>query len=115
MKALETNRQVLIWLCVLPTDPTTPEWKRRAQLAFGLSVFMLDWSGFAVDIGILVISFSNHDLETFLFGLFQIIAVIAALYMIIVAFILRDKLANSFAKLTDIYTKRNFLILSSPI
>lgn len=106
MKALETNRQVLIWLNVLPTDPATLERKKRAQQVFGPLVFFINCSGFAVDIAVLVISFSEHDLETFLFGLFQTIATINTLYMIIVAFILRDKLANFFAKLTNIYTKR---------
>lgn len=107
MRALETNRQVLIWQCVLPADPETSEKKHRAQQIFGLSVLIINWSGFAVDFMVLVNSFSDHDLETFLFGIFQTVAVVNALYMIIIAFIQRDRLANLFTQLTNIYTKRN--------
>lgn len=101
MEPLITNHRVSIWLCICPADENTSKLKKILHRMF---------SGFCVIsmictfIASLIFALKNTSakIEESLFAMLQIVTISAMIYMLVVASILRRKIANIFKSLSDI-------------
>lgn len=102
MKPLETNRQVLTWLCILPADETAGKFKKWICIAFSCSLITTSVCGF-ISSSAFMLKFWSTNLIDCLYALFQVAANVSALYMMMIAYNLRHKVAALFDRLTEIY------------
>lgn len=108
MIALKTTQTILTWLCIIPADEATPEWKKSAYMIFNLGTFFGNIA-FLLSVTKFLITFISVDLEGSLYALFQIAAICSGIYGMTIAFILRRKYAAMIETLSDIYDERKTL------
>lgn len=101
MKPLSNYRQVLMWLCICPTDETVS--KHQKMLCVAFSVFFNASSlSFIVASLTYFIESSSTDMGKLFFTFLQTIGVLGEMYMMAIAFILRQKITAMFDHLSEI-------------
>lgn len=102
MNPLTVCRRELAWLCIYSPSGPIDKWLKRKRIIFGLSVVVCLVLYLIANIAFLreIISI---DFSESLFVIMQILAVIANLNVIMVAFIARHKITNIIDILTEIY------------
>lgn len=105
---LSTNRRVLSWLCVYPTDATASKWLKLAHIIIGVILF----AGPAiVTVGSFfwIMKFISIDLEIALFGLLEFVAFVNVVYSHMMAFYYRREIFEMLQDLSKIYEECKFL------
>lgn len=105
IKPLETNRRVLIWLCMFLPDETASKREKLTYIVFTVCGVCTILSMLAASVTFFV-KFVSIDLEESLYALVKISAYLCLTYMMIVVFILRHKISDIFEKLSTIYDER---------
>lgn len=110
MQPLEKNRRKLIWLGIYPADKAT-RLEKFLYAIHAVAVFSLTFAVFSASL-MFFIKFLSIDLETVLFGIWQINVFITVLSMFVIMFFLRQKLKMAFGTLSYIYSasKQKFII-----
>lgn len=106
---LQTNRLVLKWLCIQPMDEGESPWKRFYHAIFTFIQLTMNVGMFATSV---VFAWENIyiDLQVVLYALFQMACSFAVIYMWIVAFLLRGKIAAFLGTLSEVYDARKHWI-----
>lgn len=102
MKPLATNRQVLTWLCICPSDQNTSALKKTFFTILALVSFALVFS-FLVSSIVFFLKNVSIDLENGLYALVQIACSFDSVYMFAVVFISRKKINRFLQTLVTIY------------
>lgn len=102
MIPLKTNRLILIWLCIYPTDANTSQGKRIAHILFSVSIFAVNLIGI-ISNGWYFIRYKSVSLEDALFALITIIGTVNAAYINVITFYLRHKIVRLFEILDQFY------------
>lgn len=98
---LDSAKLVLTWLCMLPANDSTPEWKKRAYFAAFLSVNILNIAC-AISQLTYFLQFKSIDIEGSVLNLLGVVGPGAVVYVSIIAFSLRQKIHVIFQKFTAI-------------
>lgn len=99
---LATIRKVLKWLCILPAREATSKHKKLIYIVFSVSILTISICGFTSSL-IFIVKYFSTNLEDCLYALFQVSGNISNLYMVLIAFILRHRIAALFERLWEIY------------
>lgn len=102
MEPMATARKVLTWLCIVPADEETTKFKKLIYIACTSALMVSTICGFLTS-SAFIIKFMSTNLEDCLYALIQICATVGDTYMMLVAFILRHKIAALFDRLAAIY------------
>lgn len=102
MIPLETNRRVLTWLCVFPSEEGTSWHMKVAHIAFCSFVLGMNVVSCIVSVAFLLKYISN-DMEQCLFAFVQICGEVNMSYIIIITYLLRHKITATYNSLADIY------------
>lgn len=102
MDALPTARIVLTWLCVYPPDVSVSNAKRKIHYIFTLIVIALQVIVFGVGLAFML-RYIMTDMAHSLFAFSVSLAHLAMIYVIIVAFFLRNEIPTIFETLQNIY------------
>lgn len=102
MRPLETNKVMLKWLYLYPTDESTSVWRKLAYLCFSLNIFGSLICTVIASVPF-VIKYKSTDLENCLFALSQMFACSNMSYMVMIAFFMRHKIADVYKHLAMIY------------
>lgn len=102
MKVFRTHHFIFTLMCIFPKGETTPLWKQVLILIFGIIIPTSVLWGFAASF-VYVLKFANVDLEESVKTVFQIAAYVNVSYMMIIAFLKRDKIINIFNRFQHIY------------
>lgn len=108
MNPLQTAKQVLTWLCVLPADETVSERKKLLYRGLVYVVFVSMVSSLLASVAFFI-KFMNIDLEEALFALAQVGGTSAMGNIIIATYFLYPKIIAIFEKLSKILTERKCL------
>ena len=101
---LVTNRRVLTWLCVYPSERTTTKSQQLAYLAFSFIVFTGILSSLIASVAFFIKHVST-DLEVALYAVSQIAAAASILYAILMTYFQRRGIATIFQQLAAIYER----------
>lgn len=102
MIALKTNREVLRWLCVYPAEENASKWKKGIYAAFG--AFILCTNSFAFGAStVYFLRNTSNDLESSLLALGQLAGCANVIYISIITFLMRRKIAACLDSLSKIY------------
>lgn len=113
MKPLVTTKKFLTWLCICPLDENSNKSKKLFCIAFSVIFIGNQVVAFAGSLTFFL-KYVSIDLEVCLYALFQLAAEVGVMYMIIVAFIHRFKIAALFENLSKIYDEsKNRWVFSS--
>lgn len=105
MKPLVTNRKVLTWIGILPAAERTNKFRKLIYITFYFA--LTSSSGFALFTSLtFMLKYMSTNLEDCLYALFQVAADMNLVYMMVIALILRRKIAALFDRLTEIYNER---------
>lgn len=104
MHPLETNRQVLMWLCGIPTDKSTSKWKRYAYIAFTSIVMMVHLSSMLTGAAFIYI-YKSIDMGETLYSLIHTLGSTSMLYLAIATVLLSRDSAEIFEGLKKIYNE----------
>lgn len=109
MKPLQTNQQVLTWLCVYPTNEKMSKFKKFLCIVVSVAVFFGYFNVLLASIAFFL-KYASTSLEQSLYALFQISGDFGTAYMMLAAYTLRKQFKIIFDKLSDIYDacKYNF-------
>lgn len=102
MKPLETNRQVLTWLCGFQSNESAGKWKRIAKVAFTLGVVVMHLSSVITGATFIFIN-KSIDLETTLYSLIHTLGSASMFYLAIATILLSRNLTAIFDGLSTIY------------
>lgn len=105
MLPLETNRRVLIWLCVFPPERYTSKWKKLAHVLFSLTILGINAGSFFGSLTFFL-KYMHDDMEKSLFALVQMFGEVNMSYISIITFIQRHKILATYNSLTKIYRTR---------
>lgn len=107
MKALDTNRRVLVWLCMCRSDEEATKREKIARIVFTLTNNL---SLFSLAAGSVVFICENiaADFESSLFAFCQLCGVFGLLFMIMCGFVLRHQIADIFVSLQNIYDEGEY-------
>lgn len=105
MTPLNTNRKVLIVLGMHSADASVTQQQQIRNICIASAIFIAHLWGL-VSSAIYFIKFVSVDLESALFGILEVSGHVNMIYMMIIAFILRHRIAAIFTSLATIYTAR---------
>lgn len=109
MKPLETNRQVLMWLCGFSPDESVVKWKKIACNAFTSSVIIIHLLSVLAG-GTFILKNKSNGLEEILYSLMHTLGSSNMLYESIVTVFLCRELSEIFEELTNIYNESKWTI-----
>lgn len=105
MKSLKTCRGVLTWLYLCPSDKLNESMgEKEMHIIFGSSIFLANFLNVIVSAAFFV-KYISTDLEECLYSLFEIVGFLGMVYVILIAFSLRNKIFAIFESLDTIYDK----------
>lgn len=112
MKPLATNQRVLTWLNLHPADETAKRMEKAAYALVYLTIAVVYLTLFASSV-MYFLKFISVDLKESLAAVIQIAPAISLLNAMVFTFLLRNKTAAVFKKLSDIYeaSKKKYQIL----
>lgn len=102
MKPLKTNQQVLTWLGVCRAADTVSIPKKLIYIFAAFFGFSVVFTSLSASVAFFV-KFVQIDLEESLYALFQIASFSGLSYIILTAFIMRNKINGIFNRLSHIY------------
>lgn len=102
MKPLQTNQQVLTWLCVYLAKQNTSKFKKILYIVFSVVVFLGYFNVLLASIAFFL-KYASSSLEQSLYALFQISGDFGTVYMMLTAYTLRKQFKIIFDKLSNIY------------
>lgn len=108
MIPLESNRRVLMWLCIYPAAEGTSSWMKLAHNVFALSVFAYN----LIAISISIRSLNSHDMEQVIFTVVHFVAELDSIYIFATTHILRHKITGMINHLIEIYRNRKIFHFS---
>lgn len=91
MKQLLIGRQVLSWLCALPTFESAPKSKKRAFIAFAATIFILNFIGILSTVAYFQ-KYVSIDFEIAMCAVYLISAMINSTYGCVYLFCSRHKI-----------------------
>ena len=106
MRPIFTSEQVLIWLYLYPDASS----KQSLKLALGIGVFAANLANVIVS-GAYVGKFATTDLGEALYALFEAVGFFGLCYIIVIAFLSRNRTSATLQKLSDIYEQCKNLIV----
>lgn len=104
MKPLETNQRVLIWLGVLRAPDTTNIFMKIFHILTTFIAFSIVLTSLSASVTFFL-RYVRIDLEESLYALFQIASFSGLSYIIMFAFVMRNRTNVIFDKLTQIYNE----------
>lgn len=104
MKILKTLKLVLTWFWVYNTEVETGKLMKILHAFGGLSVFAIITSH-AITSLLFFVEYISIDLEESLYALFQFVAFLGLVYVIVVVFSLRNRITTILTNLTEIYAE----------
>lgn len=107
MNPLSLNRKWLTWLCVYPIENDASRKKKIACVAFALTVILVLTLALIASV-VFFLRFVSNDLEGALYALSFIIGFSACLYIVLIAFIKRQKIVLVFSDLAQIYDSSKY-------
>lgn len=109
MEPLETNRQCLIWLRILPSDESTNRWQKLAHTAFAVLVFTALMCG-ATSCLVFCLKFLSTDLARSIFAFVFSVGGYSIIYVALVGMILlRHKIGAIFDNLEVIFKDSKYV------
>lgn len=102
MEPLVTNRRVLTWFCMFPADANTSQWKMFVYFLITFVTVSCMTVNLIASI-VFFFKFASSDVESALFGMFQICGSFSICYMFIAVYPSRHKVIAVFQRLTGIY------------
>lgn len=109
MKPLQTNKRMLIWLCMCsPNSKDTNVWKKVSHIAFSLMIFVFNLWVVIAHLAYFWTYRSTH-LDESLFALTNATAFSVVMYSMIYAFFTRRRTRRIFKNLWKIYNARAYL------
>lgn len=102
MKPLKMNRCVLTWFCVYPPESNATKLKKLSYIAFAVLTFAINIMSSVSDAAYFYKSLPIN-LEESLLALMQLIANATMVYVIVITFLLRQKIVAIIESLTTIY------------
>lgn len=111
MKPLETNRRLFTWLCICPPEINTSTKEKLSYVAFTFSIF-LAIIGVTIASTVFFLQIVSIDLEISIFALSQIINSISIAYVMVVIYIVRNRINDIFSGLTRIYRASKLVYFS---
>lgn len=102
MDPLVTNKKMLMWLCILPAQAQTNQNMKLLYIVTSFTLLTSCFLGLIASVAFMV-KYLSTNLEDCLYALFQVSGDASALYMILIAFILRRQIAALFDQLSEIY------------
>lgn len=102
MNLLETNKQVLMWLCGIPPKEFDKKWKNIPYIILTASVIMVH-SLAVISSAVFIYKNVSVSLEETLFSLFHNVGNSSTLYQSIAIILLKKKLTEIFESLSKIY------------
>lgn len=109
MIPLQSNRLILTWFCLFPCENDSSAFIKFAQRIFSLHCFILTCIGFCGSV-LFVKRNLVIDLESSLFGVLQVAALINVIYMQILAHIHRTTIIATIKKFEEIYKSCKIMI-----
>lgn len=109
-KPLETCQRVLIWLCVCPSDENTCKWLKLFHIFATTVTITTVVSGMIASI-VYFMEFSSTNAEESLYAMFQIFGNLLLENAIIVGFVYRTQISETFRLLSDICSSSKNLCL----
>lgn len=109
MQPLSTNRQMLAWFCIIEL-PNTTRSIRILHILFTLIVFLSNLFHVLAST-YFVWKFASTDFEGVLYALYQVLGWLPIVYMMIIAFFIRHKIAARIADLLGIYDKCKWILI----
>lgn len=110
MVPLRTNRQVLTWLCVYPSEEGDSKLMKLAHISFTLTILAVNLLAFGISM-YSFIHLVNTNLEASLLCLLQMVAEMSAIYIIVITVYNRRDISAIFTTLTKIYGTRKCIII----
>lgn len=105
MIPLNTNRQMLTWLCIYPTDENESQSKKLMYILFSVVVFASNLFGMAAS-GCYFLRYKSDSLEDSLFALVTMIGTANVAYINGITFYLRHSIVGLFKALGIFYNER---------
>lgn len=102
MKPLSTTERILIWLCMCPPKKSTNECKKRVYFVFAFVVFISFLFSLVAHI-VYITEFFAVNLPGCLFAFLGVIGFWGVMYIMMAAFIMRQKMGNILENLSTIY------------
>lgn len=102
MRPLETNRRVLIWLCLCFELETLSKFKKSLSILL-TSIVMASIIGALISSALYLWKFILIDLQGSVYALYQTAGFFSILYAFVVMFISRQKIHDIFCNLERIY------------
>lgn len=113
MMPLDTNRRVLMWLCVWPSSQAIGTWKKIGYIVFALNVFGFTAIPVGLDVCLLRMSLRTGSLEISFQAIYQMSVSANTAYACLLIFMLRTKINGIFEKLIKLHdTRKHAFILS---
>lgn len=103
MEPLPTNKRVLTLLGLYPVDGNTC--KRNGYILFGSLIVATTFMGCVASV-VYFFKSATVNLETALYALSQTFATCNAIFLMVLAYIQRHKIAALFGKLSEVYNER---------
>lgn len=98
---LSTNKLIMEWLCMLPAEESSTQKQRVMNYLTALFTLTFNTSCAAANATYFWMNLNNMNQS--LFSLFGVLGCCDIVYVEIMAFILRYKMASIYQQLTDIY------------
>lgn len=109
MNFLEQNQYIFTWLSICQVKNESAKWKKHFRLIITSLIIITECLALLAS-SLFIYRFVESDLPNCLYALFQVAALFSAIYMWIVAFILRHRISKMFAKFQAVYQKSNVLL-----
>lgn len=102
MQPLVTIKRILMWMCMTPPEASTSEWRKKQYFVFAHTVLFLFLFMLMAHVAY-VVKFFATDLPGCLFAFMSVCGFGGIIYIMISAFIMRQKINGVFDHLTEIY------------
>lgn len=111
MQVMKYNKIIFSWLCLCPDGNESSILIRLSKILTCGGVLAIEFLTFISSI-LFIIYNLQVNIEACLYALFQVAALFSVLYMWVVAFILRNNVAETFWKFQKIHDLSNFFHLT---
>lgn len=109
MEPLEHNYRMFTLLCICPASNPVKRWAKYGNFLFLITAFIIHVLALVFSFNFVLLHFKTDLASTFCAG-FQISGIIAALFSIIEALIIRHDIQNVFSTIRDIVKTSNFFL-----
>lgn len=102
MEAFKTNKRIFAWLNIYPSSENPRPFIKCLRILNTALIILTEFLALVAS-ALFIFKFVDRDLENCLYALFQVAALFSMIYMWIVAFCLRNSIADIFAQFQTFY------------